>query len=154
MQKLSSVGSLLKRIYRIYSSQVLVELQNSGFSDLRPSFLEILMYLVDHNAPSIKEVGEACGLKKQTMTSHLNELESRGYIVRKTSPRDRREQLIHLTEYGEKFKFALQNAVAKKESEYLEKIGEVEMDRMIQILESFHSKIDESKPVDTQQILI
>ena len=77
MKKVSVIGGYLKKIYRIYSNDLLNDLTDRGFIDLRPSFLEILMYLCEHQNPSIKEVGLYCGLKKQTMTSHLNELEKR-----------------------------------------------------------------------------
>jgi DNA-binding MarR family transcriptional regulator len=107
MKKTAEIGSLLKKIYRIYSNDLLGELQVRGFLDLRPSFLEILMFISSNNGSSIKQIGTACGLKKQTMTSHLNELEKRGYIVRKASEKDRRELKVFLTNYGEKFKLAL-----------------------------------------------
>lgn len=153
MQRLSLIGSLLKKTYRKYSNQILDELQSQGFLDLRPSFLEILMYLSEHSASSIKVIGEACGLKKQTMTSHLNELEKRGYIQRKTSERDRREQLVVLTDYGEKFRFALQRVVEKQEASYLEKLGEVEMERLLHVLENFQNKINSEEKESAQQTL-
>ena len=73
MKKISQIGSLLKRIYRVYSSELLTSLQQRGFTDLRPSFLEVLLFICENDGPSIKQIGSGCGLKKQTMTSHLNE---------------------------------------------------------------------------------
>jgi len=107
MKKITIIGLLLKKIYRSYSQELLSSLQAKGFIDLRASFLEILSFICENESPSIKEVGLACGLKKQTMTSHLNELEKRGYIVREVGLKDRRELKIKLTPYGEKFKIAL-----------------------------------------------
>lgn len=141
MKKISTIGSLLKKIYRIYSNQLLSELQAKGFIDLRPSFLEILMYLSENQSPSIKEIGYACGLKKQTMTSHLNELEKRGYILRNKSEIDRRELKVDLTDYGEKFKIALIDVSTILEKKYLNAIGSVEVDRIEHILENFYSKV-------------
>jgi DNA-binding MarR family transcriptional regulator len=150
MKKISSIGSLLKKSYRIYSNELLNELQSKGFIDLRPSFLEILMYICEHVGPSIKEIGSSCGLKKQTMTSHLNELEKRGYVLRKTGDKDRRELKVYLTDYGEKFKIALLEVSNNLESEYLDIVGAVEIDRIIHTLENFHSKINkEEKSIQT-----
>lgn len=151
MKKIAQIGSHLKKIYRLYSTELLSHLLDRGFIDLRPSFLEILMYLCDHDSPSIKEIGIACGLKKQTMTSHLNELESRGYILRKTGAEDRREQKVYLTDYGHKFKLTLMEVVAELEIKYTELIGAVEMDRVVHILENFYTKIQTE---DKQQKLI
>jgi DNA-binding MarR family transcriptional regulator len=144
MKKISQIGSLLKRIYRLYSTELLAGLQQKGFIDLRPSFLEVLLYICENDGPSIKEIGKGCGLKKQTMTSHLNELEKRGYIERKNNPRDKREQNIYLTEYGEKFKLHLLETINEIEQIYSDLIGDVELDRVEHLLKNFHSKINSS----------
>lgn len=141
MKRIAKIGSLLKKIYRNYSNDLLSSLQQKGFIDLRPSFLEILANICEMDAPSIKEIGLACGLKKQTMTSHLNELERRGYIVRKKGENDRREQKVFLTEYGEKFKVNLLEVIADLEEEYLKSIGEVELDRAALMLEKLYDKM-------------
>lgn len=145
MKRIANIGSLLKKIYRIYSLELLKELQSRGFNDLRPSFLEILMYLSEHDGPSIKMIGKACGLKKQTMTSHLNELEKRGYIRREISEHDKREQLVFLTDYGEKFKLNLLQVTNDLERQYTTSIGEVELDRVELMLDNLYREIVENQ---------
>lgn len=145
MKRIANIGSLLKKIYRIYSLELLKELQSRGFNDLRPSFLEILMYLSEHDGPSIKMIGKACGLKKQTMTSHLNELEKRGYIRREISEHDKREQLVFLTDYGEKFKLNLLQVTNNLERQYTTSIGEVELDRVELMLDNLYREIQENQ---------
>jgi DNA-binding MarR family transcriptional regulator len=152
MKRISIIGSLLKKIYRNYSSDLLWALQSQGFLDLRPSFLEILMFVCDTEAPSIKEIGHACGLKKQTMTSHLNELEKRGYIVRKTGEKDKRELKVFLTDYGQKFKISLLEVINDLENNYLKSVGDVELERIVHTLENFHNKIGNQN--SSQQSLI
>ncbi len=141
MKKVSSIGSLLKKIYRVYSTELLIALQNKGYTDLRPSFLEVLIFICESEAPTIKEIGVACGLKKQTMTSHLNELEERGYIERKVNPHDKREQNVYLTDYGQRFKFNLAEAINDIEKNYTDRIGDTELDRVELLLKNFHSKL-------------
>lgn len=141
MKRVGHIGKLLKKIYRLYSSDLLLLLQDKGFVDLRPSFLEILLFLCDYSGPSIKEVGKSCGLKKQTMTSHLNELEKRGYIKRKQNPDDKREQNVFLTEYGEKFKLSLMESINKIEQDYVKYVGDLELDRVEMHLKNFHDRI-------------
>lgn len=142
MKKVSHIGSLLKRIYRLYSNELLSLLQDKGFTDLRPSFLEVLLFICDNEGSSIKDIGRACGLKKQTMTSHLNELEKRGYISRQISTRDKREQNIFLTEYGDKFKFNLFECIGDIEKSYSKIIGDVELERIELLLQNFHQKVN------------
>lgn len=145
MNKISQIGSLLKKIYRNYSNELLEALTLRGFTDLRPSFLEVLLYVCENEGPSIKEVGRACGLKKQTMTSHLNELEKRGYIQRRSNARDKREQNIFLTDYGEKFKLNLFECIDEIEKSYTLVLGEVELDRVQHLLRNFHVKLNSSR---------
>lgn len=145
MKKVSSIGTLLKKIYRLYSGELLLLLEQRGFTDLRPSFLEVLLYICEHEGPSIKAIGLGCGLKKQTMTSHLNELERRGYIKRKVNEQDKREQNIFLTEYGERFKLNLFESLNDIEKSYVEKVGEVEMDRLNLILKNFFGQITQGR---------
>lgn len=141
MEKVSKVGSLLKKIYRLYSNQIIQSLEDQGFLDLRISFLEILLFISQNPNSSIKVIGQACGLKKQTMTSHLNELEKRGYVQRSPGLKDKREFQVNLTEYGVKFKLALFSVVTQVEQQYEEKLGEVELERVCFSLENFHNKI-------------
>ena len=143
MNKISAIGNLLKKTYRLYSNELIHLLQGRGYLDLRASFLEILVYMSENENPSIKNIGEVCGLKKQTMTSHLNELEKRGYIERKPSVLDRRELKVHLTDYGEKFKLTLIDVTTELEKKYTSKMGEVELDRVQLILDQFYLKISE-----------
>ncbi|MDA9792968.1 MarR family transcriptional regulator [Bacteriovoracaceae bacterium] len=150
MKKISAIGGLLKKIYRIYSQELLSLLQEKGFTDLRPSFLEILTYLAEYEGSSIKHIGVACGLKKQTMTSHLNELEKRGYIQRKLSETDKREQNVFLTEYGEKFKFNLLDVINELEKKYIRKMGEVELDRIQFVLENLYKEMSQGPQTSMQ----
>ncbi len=144
MKRIANIGSLLKKIYRVYSVEIIKELQSRGFNDLRPSFLEILMYLSENDGPSIKMIGKSCGLKKQTMTSHLNELEKRGYVKRIISEHDKREQLVNLTDYGEKFKLNLLQVTNDLERRYTSNLGEVELDRVEMMLDNLYREILEN----------
>ena len=141
MKKVSSIGSLVKKIYRTYSTELLILLQVRGFTDLRPSFLEVLLFICEQEGSTIKEIGHGCGLKKQTMTSHLNELEKRGYVERKLNIQDKREQNIFLTEYGLKFKFNLFECINEIEKKYTDLVGDLELNRVELILKNFHSKL-------------
>ena len=143
MNKLAQIGNLLKKTYRVYSNTLLQRLQDKGYTDLRASFLEILSYISENEGVSIKLIGTNCGLKKQTMTSHLNELEKRGYLRRQAGLKDKREQCVYLTEYGQKFKFSLLEALDEIEQEYSRRLGEVEFERIEHILGNFHNKVTE-----------
>ncbi len=143
MALIASIGSLLKISYRYYSQALLAQLQIKGFNDLRPSFLEILICLSEREGASLKEVGEICHLKKQTMTSHINELVKRGYVKKIKGEKDRREQRIFFTELGENFRMSLKEAISLVEKTYLDKIGEIELLKIQNHLADHIKKIKE-----------
>lgn len=146
MLRTARVGSLLKRSYRILGQILHQKLQARGFTDLRPSFLEILIYICENEGTAIKNIGRACYLKKQTMTSHLNELERRGYIKRVTSTVDKRESHVFLTAFGEKFKATLQGVLEEIEKSLHFVLGDVEFERLELSLEHFLDRTSEGLP--------
>ncbi len=148
MKRIARIGSLLKKLYRSYNADLLELLKERGFTDLRPSFLEILTYICENEGCSIKLIGQSCGLKKQTMTGHVNELTKRGYIERKTGEVDKREQRIFLTQYGQRFKLALSEVIQEVEKNYSDKIGEVELDRVELMLNDFHGELTKRDQLD------
>lgn len=80
------------------------------------------------------------------MTSHLNELEKRGYISRAHSEHDKREQLVYLTaDYGEKFKLNLLQVTNDLERRYTSKLGEVELNRVELMLENLYRELLENQ---------
>lgn len=141
MKIVSHIGALLKHTYRVYSNSILDKLEARGFSDLRPSFIEILIYIAEHDGPSLTEICKSCHLKKQTMTGHINELVKRGYLVKKTGEKDKRETRIYFTELGEKFRLNLLAAVSDTEDYISQQVGSVEILRVKDMLESFFNKI-------------
>ncbi len=143
MNLIGKIGSLLKISYRIYSHALLKQLQEKGFNDLRPSFLEILIVISDKQGASLKEIGEECFLKKQTMTSHINELVKRGYVKKVKGEKDRREQRVFFTELGDKFQMSLKEEINNVQEFYLNNIGEIEL---LKIQNSLTELIEKTKP--------
>lgn len=141
MNTTAQIGGLLKHFYRLYTKQLLQSLEQRGFTDLRPSFLEILLYLSGNEGASIKDIGNFCQLKKQTMTTHMNELLKRGYIIKRTSPQDKRQQSIFFTEYGLKFKMALLEISQGIHDDWGRVLGEVELKRLAFILDASYQKM-------------
>ena len=95
----------------------------------------------NYNIKFVKDIGAGCGLKKQTMTSHLNELVKRGYLRREKGKTDRREQNIFLTIYGQQFRIALNQSIEELDIHYKHLVGEVELERLLSILGRTHTKL-------------
>lgn len=141
MSELIGIGNTLKKIYRAYSLDVLKELNSLGYESLTYSYLEVISFICENEGVSLKVIGKSLGLKKQTMTNHISELEKRGIIFRKQCQNDRRSQLIFLTETGESLKINLYKTIAKIEQDYAHIIGGIELERLKGSLDIFHERL-------------
>jgi MarR family transcriptional regulator, organic hydroperoxide resistance regulator len=68
--------------------------------DLTPSEINALANLADGRARSIGELVADTATKPTTLTSVLDRLVRRGYVVRQLDPADRRSFLVSLTDDG------------------------------------------------------
>ena len=143
MRDVAEIGSYLKKVHRMYSQDILKILNNKGFSDLRPSFIDILIVISEKEGASLKSVGKACNLKKQTMTSHVNELSRRGYIKKVKGDKDKREQNLYFTDLGSKFRMSLMEAIKTVEMDYISKVGEIEFLKVKKTLSSFYHRLQQ-----------
>jgi len=75
-------------------------LEKIGASHIRPAYLGVLMCLWRQDGVKVVDLGRCAGLEPSTMTGLLDRMERDGLVQRKPNPRDRRAQLIFLTELG------------------------------------------------------
>ncbi len=60
----------------------------------------VLAYVGDHPRATQQELGEARLLDANTVVLLLNELEARGYSIRRRDPEDRRRHVVEITPAG------------------------------------------------------
>ena len=77
------------------------------------------------------KLSEELLIPKQSITSMLDKLEKKGYILRTHSAKDRRKINILLTESGKKIVQTIQAAFKMTEKEILKQINKEEMDNML-----------------------
>ena len=81
------------------TSQLLSELADAGFDDLRPAHLHVVQHLDEHGS-RITELSRRAQLTKQTVVHTINDLERLGYTERVPDQRDARAKLVIPTERG------------------------------------------------------
>ena len=142
MQDFIGIGNTLKKIYRTYSLDIISRLESLGHEGLTFSYLEVFSFICENEGSSLKMIGRSLGLKKQTMTNHISELEKRGLLFRQECPKDRRSQLIFLTEAGIGIKAHLYETTAVIEKEYEGIVGGIELERLRGSLDKLHSRLE------------
>ncbi len=142
MGELIGIGNTLKKLYRAYSLDVIEKLESLGYAGITFSYLEVLSFVCENEGVSLKTIGKSLGLKKQTMTNHISELEKRGLLERKQCPNDKRSQLVYLSENGFSLKKHLLEIISVIERDYEKIIGSVELERLRNSLGAFYSRLE------------
>jgi DNA-binding MarR family transcriptional regulator len=83
----------------------------AGVEHASPAYLGVLMALWQDEGLQVVDLGRRAGLEPSTMTGLLDRMERDGLVERKDDPKDRRAQLIHLTEDGRRIRPAVLNVV-------------------------------------------
>lgn len=62
--------------------------------------IETLQFIADHHAPKMKEVAEYLSITAPSATALVNGLVTRGLVVHRVDPSDRRSTRLELTQKG------------------------------------------------------
>ena len=86
-------------------------------------------------------IEETLHLKNPTVTGILNRLEGKGFVVRVASERDRRANIIVLTEKAHHMREEVLSAVARKEEALLSGFSEEEIDQLGALLAKMYANM-------------
>ena len=93
------IGFLLRLVHQHYAQEIEAALRDAGFGDVRPAASNVFPF-VGPDGATVSELAEVAHVRKQTMAQAIEQLERTGYVERRANPRDRRSQLVFLTERG------------------------------------------------------
>jgi DNA-binding MarR family transcriptional regulator len=93
------IGLLLRLVYQHYAQSVDAALRDAGFDDIRPGAANVFPF-VPPDGITVSRLAELARVRKQSMAQAVDQLERTGYVERRPNPRDRRSQLVFLTERG------------------------------------------------------
>ena len=101
MERIYQGGSLISKIKQISERLFDKKLRERGIADLNNAQGRILFNLWQEDGIPISELVKRTSLKKTTLTSMLQRLESSGYLIREGDGEDKRQTIISLTEKGQ-----------------------------------------------------
>src|SRR5579859_6231178 len=106
------------------------------FADLRLTQAEahILAYLAGDAPHTINDLHHSFGHKRSTLTSLLDRLENRGWIVRGTDPASRRQVLVELTDAGRQVGERVSGVLNALEERVLARAGAGDAGAFLQVL--------------------
>ncbi|GEM46498.1 MarR family winged helix-turn-helix transcriptional regulator [Deinococcus cellulosilyticus] len=129
-----SLGRLLLRANRAFSSKALALLKQHGYSNLTLAHTALLPHL-DLQGNRLTALTERTGLTKQSISQLVAELESQGFLERIPDPTDRRAVLVRFTASGWELCQLSSRVVQETEKAFEEMIGPAELAALKQMLE-------------------
>src|SRR5262245_24616733 len=123
------IGLLLRLVYQHYAQDIDAALREAGFDDIRPAAANVFPF-VPPEGITVSGLAELAGVRKQTMTQAVDQLERTGYVERRPNPNDRRSRLVFLTERGASVPPVTHAAAARVEERWAELTGADEVETL------------------------
>jgi DNA-binding MarR family transcriptional regulator len=117
------LGRLLLAAHRTLASDLVVELEERGWPDLRASQASLLLNVDRRFGTRLTELARRAGVTKQAMMVVVDELEVRGFVRRTPDPEDGRAKVVRLTARGRTLAAECRRAVAAVEARAKRSLG-------------------------------
>jgi len=99
----------------------------------------VLSYLIEvQKGASPGELATFGSVSTARIASILNQLEKKGFITRKTDPKDRRKSIVNITENGQERGLEKKTAAINHISTMLQYLGEEDASALIRIMARIH----------------
>ncbi len=117
------LGRLLLAAHRGFAADLVVELEERGWPDLRASQAALVLNVDRRFGTRLTELARRAGVTKQAMMVVVDELEVRGLVRRTPDPEDGRAKVVRLTARGRTFAAECRRAVAAVEARARRALG-------------------------------
>lgn len=115
--------------------------------ELRPVLLTALTVIQNNMPLRQSDLGRALDIKRANVVKLLTELEDRGLVVRQPSARDRRSQVISLTDHGREMTQKWLDVHSRLEADLAHSFGEMELKQLVRLLQAFRN-VDAAPTLD------
>jgi DNA-binding MarR family transcriptional regulator len=114
---------LLLRAHRTLAADLVGELEERGWPDLRASQAALLLNVDRRFGTRLTELARRAGVTKQAMMVVVDDMEARGLVRRTPDPDDGRAKVVRLTARGRTLGAECRRAVAATESRARRTLG-------------------------------
>jgi DNA-binding MarR family transcriptional regulator len=96
----ASTPTLLRAAYNVLSTAIFRGVSEAGAAELRPAHGNAMEMLSIQDGLRLTDIAGQAGMAPQSMGEIVDDLVSKGYLVRREDPSDRRAKRIFLTQKG------------------------------------------------------
>jgi DNA-binding MarR family transcriptional regulator len=117
-----------------------------GSLELTQAEVHVLARLARGGNSSPRELHRLFGHKRSTLTSILDRLEARGYLVRELNPEDRRSLIVSLTSEGKKAAETASSIIEDLERQIAGRLSSRDLSGFFSLLEALEAETAGSAP--------
>lgn len=152
MEKKRYLGFEIKKMANIIFRQLKKRLVDSGFDEVTVMHGHILGYLSRRKDTDVyqKDIAEAFGIGKSSVTNILQLMEKKGYLVCRTDDNDGRCKKIFITQKGEETHAATVRVIDMLHEELEENVTEEEKQVFMTVIDKMKKNIEEMNKEDEQ----
>lgn len=130
-----TIGFLSKTFPKIYSSLYLEYLkQYSSIYNVNKTQLRALVFIKSYGSISMSDLCAKLNIEKGSLTSMVDELTKKGYVVRERDLADRRKYMIAITEKGDKISSDFMEKLTYRLEEKLSKLSIEDREKFLEAL--------------------
>jgi len=112
----ANLPRLLSSVHRSLTSDLVTELEERGWPELRSSQATLLLNVDRRTGTRLSDLGRRLGVTKQAVMIVVDELEVRGLVRRTPDPEDGRAKMVRLTARGRTCAAECRRALASVEA--------------------------------------
>ena len=132
-----TIGFLSKTFPKIYSSLYLDYLKKySVLYNVNKTQLRALVFIKNHGSISMTELCAKLNIEKGSLTSMIDDLTKKGYVLREKDLADRRKYMIVITEAGNKWAGDFTDKLSSDLEQKLFRLDEMDRARYQEALET------------------
>lgn len=137
------IGKNIKKLNNILDCKLNTALKKWNLTRSQFFIITYLMMNTDKDI-SQKDIEEAFQLKNPTVTGLVRLLEKKGFIERRVHPKDKRSNLLILTEKGRKLKPQVYGSVKRADEQILKGFSEEEKKQLENFLDRMIKNVTEN----------
>ena len=132
---MNTIGELYNRLHSAWSHSNALYSKYAQAANI--SYQEFIFFIAAYNkeGQTQKEICECYSIHKQTLNSTVKRLLVQGYIYMETSPKDKREKIIFLSETGKEYAHRLLAPLCEIEMSVYGMIGDEKLQQMVETTE-------------------
>lgn len=137
-------GKLISVARKQFEEWTISRLCKHGYNKFKIAYLPVLMNVLPEGTNNNELAGKA-RVTKQAMSKVVKELQEMGYVKSRTSPDDKRNSIVFLTDKGKKMVIECRVAMKDLMEEYREVFGKKDFDAMMSMLQRIIEYNDQKK---------